>query len=171
MIFPASFVGEYVPVDLYQYLLALAFGVEYKDIFDLYPVQGMLCHWKLTMAAGNALPMLTLLSTDFLFVCSSRRIAMSTSARGVSTYLYNFLHTPSSDPFNRNTPYCNPPNVCHSAEVSFVFHSALFCPGFQLRNNKVTNRIYSNRGRKFVILGYAHKMDFLCSRKRPLDTF
>ena len=76
------------------------------------------------------------LSRDFFMTCSTRAAARALSNQGVPTYLYLFLYPPVLDPMN-DSSYCKG-EVCHGAELGFVFHSSAFA-GFPFANEAEVN--------------------------------
>ena len=69
----------------------------------------------------DSVQQLQMLTTDYYFVCPSRKIAEISSTMGNPTYLYMFDHAPTDD-YIATSPLCSQ-GPCHSAELPFVFHS------------------------------------------------
>jgi carboxylesterase type B len=75
---------------------------------------------------------LSIAATDWLFDCPNRLAALSfgesvpKASNGESrSRLYHFLHVPTDPVDPKNHPLCNDCS-CHSAELTFVFHSESF---------------------------------------------
>jgi carboxylesterase type B len=95
--------------DEYQALLGLLFSpADTAEILAVYPP-----------VSGDNAPLLSQVATDYIFFCSSRHLA----AAGVSpVFAYEFTQVSN---FNiwPDVPQCAD-QVCHGAEVPYVFHTA-----------------------------------------------
>lgn len=101
----------------YESLMYVLFGEHASEVLKLYP----------PTYTGQDFSTLVRMTTDFLFVCSTRNAALSLSSYGVPVFTYHFLRSapPHTDP--ANPPYCSVNNsVCHASELVYVFHSASF---------------------------------------------
>lgn len=98
-----------LPAALYETLLVGLFGTTASaEILQDYPA-----------VTGDNAPVLSQVATDYLFFCPSRQLANA----GVSpAYAYEFTQVSN---FNiwPDTPQCAD-QVCHAAEVPYVFHTA-----------------------------------------------
>lgn len=106
---------------LYEALVVFFFQENTEKILQLYPPQ------------TNSLNTALRLTTDFLFVCPTRLLAKY--AATFSTFpirTYHFTWSSSTDPMFTNDPWCcENGTVCHAGELTYVFHSDFFYPGFQ----------------------------------------
>eukprot|EP01121_Diplochlamys_sp_Union-15-3_P018853 TRINITY_DN6953_c0_g1_i1.p1 TRINITY_DN6953_c0_g1~~TRINITY_DN6953_c0_g1_i1.p1 ORF type:complete len:517 (-),score=78.23 TRINITY_DN6953_c0_g1_i1:16-1566(-) len=112
-----EFNNEKIPIPEFLYKIAIdyEFGNSAAQVLQHYP----------PLPDGDNRFVLEHLSTDYLFLCSSRRIALGIAKANVPIYMYIFLHSPLMDPSN-NFESCKG-QVCHGAELPYVFHSAPFC--------------------------------------------
>jgi len=105
----------------YETFVGVFFAEIFDQVLDQYPAP----------SEGNSATVTEQLATDYIFMCPTRNAALGASQYVEEVYLYNFRHHPTTDPFDRYPAACEKPGiVCHSSELSFVFHSINFAPGF-----------------------------------------
>jgi len=92
----------------YDALLVTLFPLHFATILGLYP------------AGDDPKATLSMLLSDFFFICPNWRAVTSLAKSGMTTYWYQFMHAPLRDPEN-NTTYCRNKS-CHGAELQYVWH-------------------------------------------------
>ena len=60
---------------------------------------------------------LSYFSTDYIFVCPTRNMAIQMAKRNLPVRMYHFLHSPSKDPSNHESKCDENGIVCHAAEL------------------------------------------------------
>ncbi|EFA75987.1 putative cholinesterase [Heterostelium album PN500] len=104
---------------------ALEYNGALLDIFGRYAPQ-VHSHYKSSFnsSTGNYLDLMSLIGTDFVFQCPTRKVAVSLTAAGISdVYQYQFQHVSSFDAYTPNGfPMCKT-HVCHGMELPYVFDS------------------------------------------------
>jgi para-nitrobenzyl esterase len=91
--------------------VGLGFREDALKVLEKYPVSFFI---------NDSRPALSKVATDYLFGCSTRRVAMATSSWGVPTYLYYYDHALALPGGYR---YCRSV-ACHGAELTILFHTA-----------------------------------------------
>ncbi|KAH3756481.1 D2 protein [Pelomyxa schiedti] len=122
---------------LYTTALEVVFGEEKAaELLELYPApQGL---------HGDARPALSQLSTDMEMICPARQALRATTAYGIPSYSYIFAYPPVQDPMNNSTGCIG--QVCHGAELAYVFESASFVPGYCFHCNTSSKSTATKRG-------------------------
>jgi carboxylesterase type B len=100
----------------YVTAVALAFRESSFEVLEEYPVS----FW-----INDSRPALSKVVTDYLFGCSTRRVALATSSWGVPTYLYYFDHALSFPAaYGPHYQFCRFA-ACHGSELPMLFHTAI----------------------------------------------
>jgi len=112
---PFIFQSSHSPIgqSLYVLVIAYIYGFDVISVLNKYPSTGFF---------GDNRPVMSVLGTDYIFQCLARTTARKVSSAGVPTYLYQFNHVVSFDPWGPNFSFCKE-HVCHGIELPFVFHS------------------------------------------------
>jgi len=101
-----------LPEFLYSSFIDISFREKASLVLEKYP------------ATSDSRYPLEHLTVDYLFHCSGRYAADGIAKAGVPVYFYVFLHSPLLDPSN-NSSSCKG-QVCHGAEIPYIFHSNPF---------------------------------------------
>ncbi len=91
---------EYVAINAYL------FGLSAYSVLEKYPIPGI-------FDGEDLRPLLGVEGTDYVFACLTRRVARAAAAARPATYLYQFDHVLSFDPWGSSYPFC----VGHGTEA------------------------------------------------------
>jgi len=106
------------PVTYAEYIaiLGIIFGPVAEQVLAQYPVS--------PSQYSDTRPVMSVLGTDYIWVCSYRSTIRNMTSHGTDVYYYLFNHTFTNfDPWGPNYPECVN-EVCHGSELPYVFNSA-----------------------------------------------
>ncbi|KAL9651712.1 hypothetical protein ABK040_009327 [Willaertia magna] len=123
-------VSEEALLFIYMGMKSMMNTVEYTALlFKIFGFENTLrlLDWYKPQLIGDKRPELSVLGTDYIFICPTRKIVLSNLAKqfssfGIPVYHYIFDHVLTFDAWGPTYTYCVG-HVCHGAELPFVFHS------------------------------------------------
>jgi len=119
-------VSEEALLFIYQAATKNVTGFEYEVVLDLIFTKNAekVNQWYPANMTSDNRPNLSVLGTDYIFVCSTRSVVNYLSQfKSTPTYYYQFSHVISVDVWGPNYPNCVG-HCCHGSELPFVFNTA-----------------------------------------------